>query len=153
MNQTLAKKIKLSLYIFCGVVFVIVAALFIKVKMDNAFLLKNGVIVKGAVISKAEQTSSNRRGTKSNYEMNLSLFVDTSAPDPSKPKPQSFDEKMDALVAASKKRMQNQHREGYARVAIGVSRDSFRKYSLGQVVDVIHLKGEPESARLLVDLE
>jgi hypothetical protein len=111
------------------------------------------VRVKGAVISKAEQSSSNKRGTKNAYQMSLSLFVDTSAPDPSKPKPATFDEQMDAMLAASKKRMQNRFREGYAEVAIQVSGSSFRKYSLGQIVDVVHLKDDPDSARLIEDLE
>jgi hypothetical protein len=153
MKKTLSQKIKIGLYAFSAVVLVFFIALVVKVKMDEAYLLKNGVRVKGAVLFKNERIKSSKRATKHNYEMDLSLFVDTSAPDPAKPKPESFEAKMDALLAASKKRMQNQFREGYAKVTIEVSGDSFQKYSLGEVVDVVHLKDDPGSARLVVDLE
>jgi hypothetical protein len=156
MKKTLIEKIKLSLYIFCGVVALVIVALIIKVRMDIAHLLKEGVRVKGAVISKSDSTSSSRKSTKSSYAMELSLFVDrsiTEAPKANDAKPESFDAKMDALLAASKKRMTSRFKEGYANVTIKVSSDSYQKFSLGEVVDVVHLKDDPSSARLVVDIE
>ncbi len=161
MKKTLSQKIKIALYTFSGIVLLVVIAIVVKVKMDNAYLLNNGVRAKGAVLYKSERSSSSRKGTKSNYTMDLSLFIDTAStaeakakPD-AKPdaKPETFDAKMDALLAASKMRMKNQFQEGYAKVSIGVSGSSYRKYSLGQVVDVVHLKDDPSSARLVEDLE
>ncbi len=153
MKKTLAQKIKIGLYSFVGIVAVIIAALMIKARMEISHLLENGVRVKGVITQKSEQTSTSRKGVKSRYAFDLNLFVDTSSPKAGQPKPQSFDEKMDAMLAASKARMQNQFRDVYAKVAIGVSGDSFKKHSIGQVVDVVHLKGEPGTARLLEDIE
>ncbi len=157
MKKTLSQKIKIGLYTFSGIVLLAVIAIVVKVKMDSAYLLKNGVRAKGAVMYKSESSSSNRKGTKSNYTMDLSLFIDTASTAAAKAKPdakpETFDAKMDALLAASKMRMKNQFQEGYAKVSIGVSGSSFRKYSLGQVVDVVHLKDDPSSARLVEDID
>ena len=159
MKKTLSEKIRLSLYIFCGVVAFIIVALIIKARMDIAHLLKEGVRVKGAVISKSDSTSSSRKSTKSSYAMELSLFVDRSITEAPKAKnatdakPESFGAKIDALLAASKKRMTSRFKEGYAKVTIKVSSDSYQKFSLGEVVDVVHLKDDPSSARLVVDIE
>lgn len=153
MKKTLAQKIKISLFAFSGLVLLIVVAIFVKVKMDNAYLLSNGVRAKGAIMFKSDASSSNRKGTKSNYAMDLSLFIDTATPKTASATPETFDAKMDAMLAASKMRMQNRYQDGYAKVKIGVSGSSYRKYSLGQVVDVVHLKDDPSSARLVEDLE
>jgi hypothetical protein len=154
MNKySTAKKVKIILYTFSGLVFLFLIGLFIKLRMDNAYLLKNGLRVKGAVVSKYEKSKSSRRGTKHNYEMELSLFVDSTSNKPAKSKTESFEDKMDALLADSKMRMKNRFREGYAKVIIEVSGDSYEKYSLGETVNVVHLKDNPDSARLLEDLE
>jgi hypothetical protein len=153
MKKTYAQKIRIGLYSFAILVALVVVAGVIKVRMDISHLLNNGVRVKGLVTNKAERTASNRRSTKSNYQFDLNLFIDTSAPKASQPKPQNFNEQMDALMAASKMRMQNQFKEGYAKVSVKVSSDSFQKYSLGQVVDVVHLKDQPDTARLIEDVQ
>jgi hypothetical protein len=153
MKTDLAQKIRIALYSFVGIVALALLAGVVKVRLDIADLLNNGVRVKGVVTNKDERSSSNRRTVKSSYQFDLNLFIDTSAPKAADPKPQTFDEKMDALMAASKARMKNQFRDGYAKVSIKVSGDSFRKYSPGQVVDVVHLKDRPETARLVEDLQ
>ena len=152
-NDTpLAKKIRIILFSFSGIVLFFFIGLVIKIRMDRNFLLNNGVRVKGAVLYKYEQTKNSRKGTKHNYQMELSLFVDSSITAPAKPKTESFEDKMDALLANSKKRMQSQYHEGYAKVIIEVSGDSYEKFSLGEVVDVIHLKDDPSSAKLTADI-
>ena len=81
------------------------------------------------------------------------MFIDTANTKTGSATPETFDAKMDAMLAASKMRMQNRHHEGYAKVKIAGSDSSFRKYSVGQVVDVVHLKDDPSSARLVEDIE
>ncbi len=151
-NQA-SKKIKIILFSFSGLVLLFIVGIFIKIKVDNSHLLNNGVRVKGAITYKNMSTASSKRSSKSNYEMELSLFIDSTSTNPTKPKSESFEDKMDALLGDSKKRMQNQFHEGYAKVTIQVTGASYRKYSIGSIVDVVHLKNDPSSAKLLEDIE
>ena len=153
MKKTFAEKIRIGLYSFVAIVVLLVISITAKVQFDKHTLLTQGVKVKGFIVQKSEHKGSQKRRSTSSYEFDLNLFVDTAGAQKPQTKPETFEGKMDALLAASKTRMQNQFQGGYAKVSIGVTGVSFKKYAIGQVVDVVHLKDKPDTAKLLEELE
>lgn len=151
---TMSKGLKIGLITFLSLLILGGIAIAIFNKIKEAELLKTGVRVSGYVVSKTDQTSGKRNSPKHTYYFKLDLVeesADTTKFTQAKKENKSFDEKIDALLADSKKRME--YHKSYASVSVMVSSDTYYKYFNGDKVRVIHLKDLPETARVLDDLE
>lgn len=141
--------------IIVALVLFIVAMILVGI-FEREKLRKEGVRVSAMIISKFEEATANRKSTRHTYYFDLDLFVessDTTHLSKTVKDKRTFAEKVNALIEDSKERMSNVNYRSYATVRITVAWESYSKYEVGDKVRVAHLKNDPESTKLLEEIE
>jgi hypothetical protein len=148
----MSRKAKIIIYSACALVFLGMAAIFIKVRLDLKALLADGIRTEASVLDLAYESRGKRRSK--DYYMTAGVFFDNRPAAPAAPAPApanaGIDAKLDAIFA---KVAADRHLGDFDRITLKVSAETYNKYKRGDRVKVVYLRGDPESARVLEEIE
>jgi len=147
------KKFERIIYVSALAIALFVVIVFFIVKQENRKLFNEGIRVEARILNKNTQGNYSRKGrSKKRYYLTLAFFADTAQAKVEivRPKSENINDKMDALFEnVTAQRIMGEYTSG----TLTVSNETYQRLKIGDVVTVVHLRGKPETARLLSEVD
>lgn len=150
--RTMNRKVKIALYVTAVLILLGMGAIILKVRLDIRTLLANGIRTEASVLDLKYENRGRRRSK--DYYMTIGIFLDNRATPPAAPTPPpataGIDAKLDAIFA---KAAADRHQGDYDSLTVSISSATYHKYKRGDRVRVVYLRDDPESVRVLEEIE